>query len=75
MTFEDLDIGDVFTHINSGIRCVKLSNLKENNKPIPKRLPNSLSLNSNHYVVIGQKCPVRRIKSITDFTEDVEDDI
>ena len=24
MTFEDLDIGDVFTHINGDIRCVKL---------------------------------------------------
>lgn len=74
MTFEDLDIGDVFTHINSGIRCVKLSNFKENDKPIPKRLPNALSLTSHHYVVIGQKHPVRRIKSITDF-EDVEDNI
>lgn len=75
MTFEDLDIGDVFIHINSGIRCVKLSNLKENDKPIPKRLPNALNLNNGHYVVIGQKHPVKRIKSITDFTEDVEDDI
>lgn len=70
MTFENLDIGDVFTHIYCGIKCVKLSNLKENDKPIPKRLPNALSLNSGHYVVIGQKHQVRRIKSITDFIED-----
>lgn len=74
MTFEDLDIGDVFTHINSGIRCVKLSNLKENDKPIPKRLSNALNLNNEHYVVIGQKHPVKRIKSITDFVEDEDED-
>lgn len=70
MTFEDLDIGDVFTHIFCGIKCVKLSNLKEDDKPIPKRLPNALNLNDSHYVVVAQNHPVRRIKSITDFAED-----
>ena len=72
MTFEDLDIGDVFTHINGGIKFVKLSSLKENNKPIPKRLPNALNLTDNHYVVIVQTYQVKRIKSITDFSEDKE---
>lgn len=72
MTFEDLDIGDVFTHINGDIRFVKLSSLKENNKPIPERLPNALSLDNNHYIVMAQKFPVKRIKSITDFSEDKE---
>jgi hypothetical protein len=72
MTFEDLDIGDVFIHINGSIKFVKLSSLKENNKPIPKRLPNALNLTDNHYVVIGQTYQVKRIKSITDFSEDKE---
>lgn len=66
MTFEDLDIGDVFTHISGGIRLVKLSNLKENDKPMPRRLPNAINLESGHYTVVGQRHPVNRIKSITD---------
>lgn len=78
LTFEDLDIGDVFTPLGEkycDVKFVKLSNLKEEDKPIPKRLPNAIALYNTHYIVFPQKYRVKKIKSITDkFTEDEDED-
>ncbi len=77
LIFEDLDIGDVFTPLGAkycDVKFVKLSNLKEEDKPIPKRLPNAIALYNTHYIVFPQKYRVKKVKSITDkFTEDEDE--
>ena len=67
LTFEDLDVGDVFTHIAGDMECIKLNYLKEIDKKMSDRLPNAMALHNGHYIVVSQKMPVKKLKSITDF--------
>ena len=65
MTFGELNVGDVFWV--GANQLVKLSDLKEEDKSIPDRKPNSLNLDTGHYSTCPLRLKVQLEKSINDY--------